>query len=153
MNIFAFAYFFLADIVYTNNALFVYVSKSESGGLLWNGAFKRIVAGLMFAHFLLGCYMLVRWAWLQMMVMGLLILTDFVLLAYCYRAFELPSTVVPLSVAALKDKTELEAKDRCAFSNQLYEQPALRLEYIEEEPFEPNLGPISMADEEILETE
>jgi len=151
VSVFSLAFFVVAEVVYTNNALWVYSAKSESGGALWNATFKRLVSGLAFSHLLLGCYLLAKTAYWQMLIMWALILTDFVCATYCYRVYEWPSAVIPLSVAAAKDRTDRDQLCRVGKSNQLYEQPSLRLEAVEEEPFtspEPR-GPFSMADAEI----
>jgi hypothetical protein len=147
VSAFALVFFLVAEVVYKNNALFVYTSTSNSGGAMWNSVFKRLVVGLAFAHFLLSCYLLVKEAFVQVGLLFLCMVADAVFLRHCYRVYEWPSAVVPLSVAAKKDRFDLQSTDRCGFSTDFYRQPALRLDPVLEEPFleSPSQSPLSFA--------
>jgi hypothetical protein len=152
VSLFAFAFFSIAELVYKNNLLFVYSSKSQSGGLLWNSVFTRMISGLIFAHFLLSCYLLVKQAFWQQAVMYMLILADLTFMVYAQRAYERPSMVVPLNVAAKKDQRDGAPGHRpCRFSNQAYEPLAMRLDAVVEEPFDAARStPIAMANAESI---
>lgn len=152
VSLFAFVFFSVAELVYKNNLLFVYSSKSQSGGLLWNSVFTRMIAGLVFAHFLLSCYLLVKQAYWQQAVMYVLIVADLMFMVYAQRAYGRPSMVVPLNVAAKKDQRDGAPGHRpCRFSNQAYEPLAMRLEAVVEEPFDTARStPIAMANADAI---
>lgn len=105
-------------------------AKTETGGTFWNAVFRRVVVGMMFGHILYGCVLLVKEAYGQMVVVIMILLCDLLFINYCYHAYELPSNVVPLGVAATKDRRTGE-EGVCKFSNQTYEQPPLRFASVE----------------------
>ena len=143
VSVFALAYFLIAEAVYKNNALFVYSAKSESGGILWNNAVKPlIIAGAMFSHLLLASFFLAQGAYGQEAIMLLLIVTDYYFLKRCYHTYEKPSNAAPIGVSTAKDQKEDASLERCGFSNQVYEQPALRLDAVVEEPFRGEVGSV-----------
>lgn len=152
VSLFAFVFFVIAELVHKNNLLFVYSSKSQSGGLLWNSVFKRMIAGLIFAHFLLSCYLLVKEAYWQQAVMYALIVADLIFAVYAQRTYEWPSMVVPLNIAANKDRRDGTPSHRpCRFSNQAYEPLAMRMDSVEEEPFDSSrCTPFTMANDESI---
>ena len=45
------------ELVYKNQALYVYVNASEGGGFHWNPVFKRLLSGLIFSHVLFYGYL------------------------------------------------------------------------------------------------
>jgi hypothetical protein len=144
VSVFALAYFLLAELVYKNNALYVYTSKTETGGKMWNDAIRGLMLGLVFAHILLACYLLMHGALGQVTVVLFLVGADFLFINYCHQTYELPSEKVPLEIAKQKDEKDRQsgAVSRCKFSNQMYEQPALRLASVTEEQFQdPNTTP------------
>jgi len=149
VSIFSCLFFVVAEVVYKNNALYVYHTFADSGGTMWNAVVRRMVAGLVFSHVLLACYMLAKGAYWQQAVFWVLVFVDILFLDYCHRMYERPSTVVPLGVASMKDQADARREDRtCQFSYQVFEQPALRMEAVVEEPFDPLAShPLSIADE------
>ena len=130
-------YFLLAELVYKNNILHVYTARAETGGTMWTDVVKSLVYVMLFAHFLLTCYLLMHAALGPMSIMLGLCVADVAFLGHCRRAYEVPSRVAPLEIATLKDQQEHSKGSvaKCQFSNQVYEQPALRLEVVTEEPF------------------
>jgi hypothetical protein len=149
VSVFSFIFFVIAEVVYKNNALYVYHSFADSGGTMFNAVFNRIVAGLVFSHVLLASYMLYKRAFWQQGVYWVLIFLDIVFWDHCSKMYERPSAVVPLGVASFKDQADSQRPDRrCQFSNQAFEQPALRMDAVVEEPFDPAAShPMSIADE------
>jgi len=137
VSLFASAYFVLAEIVYKNNILHVYTAKTDTGGTMWTDVVKSLVYVMFFAHFLLGCYLLMHNAIGPTLTIIALCIVDVAFLDYCHRAFEVPSRVAPLEIATVKDHKETSRGSvaNCQFSNQIYEQPALRLDAVVEEAF------------------
>lgn len=112
---------------------------------MWNAAFKRLMVGLVFAHILLLCYVTVKEEYYQTGVYSswtpspphfesavesgvnaVLIIVDFYFWHYCYHAYEVPASVISLERAAMKDRRARQ-DGKNTFSNQLYEQPSLRV--------------------------
>ena len=144
VSIFALLYFMMAELVYKNQALYVYINAAESGGILWVGVVKRIIWGLFFSHvLLLGVFLEANTYYPMYVMIGLLCL-DIAFLVHCHWAYERPSNTIPLERAAEKARTERESlmKDAGAkdnwhdFSRQTYEQPALRAEPVGPEAYD-----------------
>ena len=102
---------------------------------MWNAVFRRIILGMMFGQFLYACVLIVKGAYAQMVCILILLICDLLFINYCYYAYELPSNVVPLGVAATKDRRTGE-EGVCKFSNQTFEQPALRFASVEPQQIE-----------------
>ena len=149
VSLFAFAYFLLAELVYKNNVLHVYTARTETGGTMWPGVVRSFVSVLALAHILIACFHLIRGAALQVTVMVIALAADALFLDYLHRAFEVPSKMAPLEIATHKDYLDHErgAVSNCQFSNQVYEQPSLRLESVEEEPFSEPTSPMAFMPE------
>jgi hypothetical protein len=135
VSLFSLAFFLAAELVYKNNLLFVYYSKADAGGSFFPSAIRCLVFGLMFSHILLMSYLLGNEAYYQMGVIAALLFVDVYAIVQWRKTFEVPSKVVPLEIAAAKDESDKQLYRRCAFTNQVYEQPSLRLEDVVEEPF------------------
>ena len=109
---------------------------------MFNEVFKRFMMAIAFSHVLLGCYLFIHRAFGQLGFVAVLLGCDGYFVKYCHDAYELPSHVAPLERAVEKDKLEGSAVDNCQFSNQTYEQPALRVEALAEEPVEVIESPV-----------
>lgn len=137
VSVFGLVYFSLGELVYKNNALYVYSADADSGGAMWNSVFKRLVIGLAFAHVVLACFLFVQGAYIYTTIVLALLVADFNFMIFCRHRYQLPTLVLPLEKASEKDALDRERRafSRCRFTNQTYEQPSLRFELVTEEPF------------------
>jgi hypothetical protein len=85
VSLFCLAFFLVAEVVYKNNLLYVYTSKSETGGLFWPEVFRKMIVGLCFAHILLASYYLGLGTYLQMSICFVLVVRIIIYLM-CYKA-------------------------------------------------------------------
>ena len=137
VSVFALMYFLLAELVYKNQALYVYVAQAESGGIMFPGVIQRLLFGVYFSHVLLMGYFIVASAWFCVVLMIILQCTDILFYNYVYYAYERPSQAVPLRTAAENDRIEKEegSPGLKTFNRMLYEQPEMHLEPIGPEPY------------------
>lgn len=99
---FALIFFFVAELVYKNQALYVYHNKAESGGTMWILVFNRTVAGLLFSHVLLTSYFFFAEAFGQSVMGFALIVADVVFYYYCTSAYIDAATYIPLGTRFTK---------------------------------------------------
>jgi len=153
---FALGFFLIAELVYKNQALYVYVNASEGGGFHWNPVFKRLMLGLLFSHVLFYGYLVApgstsssatRGSALQYVSINILAFVDIGFMIFCYYSYEVPSSSIPLEAAAEKDRVTRQQADEARhsiathsveqhnFHRALYEQPALRADPVEPEPY------------------
>ena len=104
VSVFSLAFFLAAEVVYKNQALYVYVNATEGGGYHWNAVVRRLMCGLIFSHVLLAGYLAVNKCNTQWTVMVFLIIADILFMLYCYYAYEQNIWTVGLETAAEKDR-------------------------------------------------
>lgn len=155
VSVFALAFFIVAELVFKNQVLYVYISKSESGGLLWHLVFDRIMGGLVFSHMVLFAYIyLIATSWGLPFFVACIIIADFVFWSRCHAAYTRHSASIPLELAAEKDRQRVmqrrnSGRDEVLFDIDQYEQPALVPGAVEPIPFDPTLSVHEIATTEV----